>query len=185
MKKHLTSEEKNTLLQLLKTRFEKHKHRHPDIAWPDVQARLEARPDKLWSLQQMEETQGEPDVIGRDEKSGEYLFVDCSPETPKGRRNVCYDREALDSRKEHKPHDSAVDLAAAMGIGLLDEAQYRQLQELGEFDAKTSSWIVTPPAIRQHGGALFGDRRYEHVFVYHNGAQSYYSSRAFRGLLRV
>lgn len=169
MKKHLTSEEKNTLLQLLKTRFEKHKHRHPDIAWPDVQARLEAYPDKLWSLQQMEETQGEPDVIGRDEKSGEYLFADCSPETPKGRRNVCYDREALDSRKEHKPHDSAVDIAAAMGIELLDEAQYRRLQELGKFDTKTSSWIVTPLAIRQHGGALFGDRRYEHVLCITTG----------------
>lgn len=185
MKKQLTSEEKNTLLQLLKTRFEKHKRRHPGIAWADVQTRLEVHPDKLWSLQQMEETEGEPDVIGRDEKSGEYLFADCSPETPKGRRNVCYDREALDSRKEHKPHDSAVDIAAAMGIELLDEAQYRHLQELGKFDTKTSSWIVTPLAIRQHGGALFGDRRYEHVFVYHNGAQSYYSSRAFRGLLRV
>lgn len=185
MKKALTSEEKDHLFHLLRARFEKHKRRHPGISWGDVQARLEAYPDKLWSLQQMEETEGEPDVTGCDEQTGEYLFVDCSAETPKGRRNVCYDREALDSRKEHKPHDNAVDLAAAMGIELLDEAQYRQLQELGKFDTKTSSWIVTPPAIRQHGGALFGDCRYEHVFVYHNGAQSYYSSRAFRGLLRV
>ena len=185
MKKQLTSEETSTLIGVLRSRFEKHKRRHPNLAWEDIQARLEAHPDKLWSLQQMEETEGEPDVIGRDEKTGEYLFADCSPETPKGRRNVCYDREALDARKEHKPHDSAIDLATAMGIELLDEAQYRRLQELGKFDTKTSSWIVTPPTIRQHGGALFGDRRYEHVFVYHNGAQSYYSSRAFRGLLKV
>lgn len=173
------------LLNILKTRFEKNMNRHKGLEWAKVLAKLEANPDKLWSLDKMEETEGEPDVVGFDEKTGEYLFYDCSAESPKGRRSICYDRKALDSRKEHKPADSAMDVAAAIGIELLTEAQYRELQQLGKFDTKTSSWILTPDAIRSLGGALFCDRRYEHVFVYHNGAESYYAARGFRGSLRL
>jgi hypothetical protein len=173
------------LLGVLKARFEKHRNRHPGLEWAKVQARLEATAEKLWSLSEMERTGGEPDVVGLDPKSGEYLFYDCSPESPGGRRSVCYDREALDSRKEHKPENNAIDLAAAMGIELLTEEQYRELQKLGDFDTKTSSWVKTPAEIRKLGGALFGDRRYDHVFIYHNGAQSYYAGRGFRGMLRV
>lgn len=172
-------------LQQLKSRFDKNMNRHKGIKWSDVQARFEANPAKLKSLAQMEETGGEPDVIGVDKKTGELLIVDCSEESPKGRRSLCYDREALESRKEHPPKNNAVDMAAAIGIELLDEEQYRQLQALGEFDVKTSSWIQTPKAIRKLGGALFCDRRYDTVFLYHNGAQSYYAARGFRGILRV
>ncbi len=173
------------LLSTLTARFEKNMTRHKGLVWAKVQAALEARPEKLWSLQEMERTGGEPDVVGYDKKTGEYLFYDCSPETPAGRRSVCYDREALKSRKEHKPKTSALDMAAAMGIELLTEEQYRELQKLGTYDTKTSSWIKTPEAIRKLGGALFADYRYGQVFVYHNGAQSYYAARAFRGLLRI
>lgn len=173
------------LLEQLRFRFEKYKNRHQGINWADVQAKLEASPKKLKALTQMEETGGEPDVVGVDKKTGEFLFVDCAAESPKGRRSVCYDREALESRKEHAPQNSAVDMASAMGIELLDEAQYRELQTLGKFDEKTSSWIKTPSAIRKLGGALFCDRRYDTVFLYHNGAQSYYAARGFRGILRV
>ena len=173
------------LLSALKARFEKNMHRHQGIAWADVQARLQARPEKLRSLHAMEETGGEPDVIGRDQKSGAYLFCDCSAESPNGRRSVCYDREGLASRKEHKPADSAADMAADMGIVMLTEDQYRALQALEDFDTKTSSWLATPADVRKLGGALFGDRRYGRVFVYHNGAQSYYAARGFRGLLSV
>lgn len=173
------------LLKILKTRFEKNTKRHKGIDWHKVQTRLEENPKKLKSLNEMEETGGEPDVVGFDKKTGEFIFFDCSAETPKGRRSVCYDREALDSRKEHKPANSAVDMAAAMGIELLTEEQYRELQTLGEFDLKTSSWIKTPVEIRKLDGALFCDRRYDHVFVYHNGASSYYAARAFRGVLKV
>lgn len=172
------------LLQTLKNRFEQNMHRHKGIAWATVQAKLEGNPDALRSLREMEATGGEPDVIGKD-KTGQITFCDCAAETPSGRRSLCYDREALDSRKEHKPQSSAVEMAAAMGIALLTEEQYRALQRLGEFDAKTSSWILTPPEIRSLGGALFCDRRYGTVFVYHNGAQSYYAARGFRGSLRV
>lgn len=180
------SKENNTqLLEQLKSRFEKNKHRHKGISWADVQGKLEASPKKLKALVQMEETGGEPGVVGVDAKTGEFLFVDCAAESPKGRRSLCYDREALESRKEHAPQNSAVDMANAMGIQLLDEAQYRELQTLGKFDEKTSSWIKTPPAIRKLGGALFCDRRYDTVFLYHNGAQSYYAARGFRGILRV
>ncbi len=173
------------MLKTLKTRFEKHPHRHAGIAWSAVQSRLEAHSAKLWSLNEMEQTGGEPDVVGRDEKTGEFIFMDCSPETPKGRRSVCYDREGLESRKEHRPDNNAVDMAAEMGIELLTEAQYRELQQLGEYDLKTSSWVQTPADIRKLGGALFCDRRYGQVFLYHNGAQSYYAARGFRGVLRV
>ncbi|SFG31621.1 DUF4256 domain-containing protein [Pontibacter chinhatensis] len=183
--KELSAKQHEALLSTLKSRFEKHMNRHKSIEWADVQARLETRPDRLWSLQEMERTGGEPDVVGFDDKTGEYIFCDCAAESPKGRRSVCYDREAQESRKEHKPADNAVDMAAAMGIELLTEDEYRELQQLGNFDLKTSSWVKTPDAIRKLGGALFCDRRYDHVFVYHNGAQSYYSARAFRGLLRV
>jgi len=183
--KKLSPEERDALIKLLKTRFEKNKNRHKGLEWSGVQAKLEASADKLWSLHEMEETGGEPDVVGQDKKTGEYVFFDCSAESPKGRRSVCYDREALQSRKEHKPENNAVDMAAAMGIELLTEEQYRELQQLGEFDTKTSSWVVTPAAIRKLGGALFCDRRYDTVFTYHNGAQSYYSARAFRGCLKV
>lgn len=183
--KDLTAKERGALLETLRTRFERNMNRHPSLAWSDVQARLEARPAKLWSLHEMERTGGEPDVVGRDPKTGELIFFDCSPESPKGRTSLCYDREALESRKEHKPKNSAMDLAAAMGIELLSEEEYRELQKLGEFDTKTSSWIKTPDDIRKRGGALFCDRRYGHVFVYHNGAQSYYAARGFRGSLRV
>ena len=169
----------------LKTRFEENRSRHKGVEWAKVRSRLDANPGKLWSLSEMERTGGEPDVIGHDAKTGEYLFYDCSPESPAGRRSVCYDREALDSRKEHKPANSAMEMADGMGIELLTEDEYRALQKLGEFDLKTSSWIVTPPDIRKLGGALFCDRRYDHVFVYHNGASSYYAARGFRGSLRV
>ena len=184
-KKKLSSEQSEELLSLLKTRFEKNMKRHKGLEWAKVQAKLEANPEKLWVLDDMEETGGEPDVIGHDKKTGEYIFYDCSAESPKGRRSVCYDGEALESRKEHKPKNSATDMAADMGIELLTEEQYRQLQELGEFDTKTSSWIQTPADIRELGGALFCDRRYDTVFLYHNGAESYYAARAFRGSLRV
>ena len=173
------------LLGTLKARFEKSMNRHEGIEWPNVQAKLEANTEKLWSLNEMERTGGEPDVVGHDKEADEYIFYDCSVESPKGRRSVCYDREALESRKEHKPKNNAVDMAAAMGIELLSEAQYRALQQVGSFDIKTSSWVVTPSAIRKLGGALFCDRRYDQVFLYHNGAQSYYAARGFRGSLRV
>lgn len=184
-KQELSTEQREALLTTLKARFEKNKNRHTDIEWAAVQAKLEANPAKLWSLDKMEETGGEPDIVGYDQQTGEYVFYDCSAESPKGRRSICYDREALDARKEHKPADSAMDMAAAMGIELLTEEEYRALQELGAFDLKTSSWIRTPAAIRKLGGALFCDRRYNHVFVYHNGADSYYAARGFRGSLRV
>jgi len=184
-KKTLSKAEAEELLQTLQARFEKHKSRHKDIKWADVLAKLEVNPEKIWSLREMEMTGGEPDVVGYDETRGEYIFFDCSPETPTGRRSVCYDREGLESRKEHRPANSAMDLAAEIGIELLTEEEYRALQRLGAVDQKTSSWIKTPSDIRKLGGALFGDYRYGHVFVYHNGAQSYYSSRGFRGSLRV
>jgi hypothetical protein len=181
----LSSEQREELLSALKARFEKNMSRHAGLDWADVQARLVARPEKVWSLYEMERTGGEPDVIGYDQQTGEYIFYDCAAESPKGRRSLCYDRAALDSRKENKPQNSAVDMAATMGIELLTEEQYRDLQELGNFDTKTSSWVKTPSAIRKLGGALFCDRRYDHVFVYHNGAESYYAARGFRGWLRV
>ncbi len=184
-KKTLSSGQSEELLRVLQARFEKNMRRHKGLEWAKVKAKLAANKEKLWSLSEMERTGGEPDVIGHDEETGEYIFFDCSAETPDGRRNVCYDREALDSRKEHKPKSSAVEMAAAMGIELLTEEQYRDLQKLGDFDMKTSSWVKAPADIRKLGGALFGDRRFGHVFVYHNGAQSYYSARAFRGSLRV
>lgn len=184
-KKVLTSGQREELLRILEVRFAKNRERHKGLEWADVQARLEANSEKLWSLSEMERTGGEPDVISQDEGTGEYLFYDCSAESPKGRRSLCYDRDALESRKEHRPENSAVDLSTAMGIELLTEAQYRDLQKLGVFDAKTSSWVKTPAAIRKLGGALFCDRRYDTVFVYHNGAESYYGSRGFRGWLRV
>ena len=177
--------DREELLRALKARFEKNMHRHEAIAWDEVRARLEAYPESLRSLREMEATGGEPDVIGRDRQAGGCTFCDCSAESPAGRRSVCYDREALESRKEHKPKGSAVGMAAAMGIDLLTEEQYRELQKLGEFDTKTSSWVRTPPDVRALGGALFCDRRYGKVFVYHNGAQSYYAARGFRGILRV
>jgi hypothetical protein len=181
----LTPARRSELLGILKTRFEKHAARHRGLRWDDVQARLEANGDKLWSLDQMETSGGEPDVVGHDKKTGEYVFYDCSSQSPKGRRSVCFDDEALASRKEHKPKSSALGMAAAMGIELLTEEQYRQLQELGEFDTTTSSWVKTPSDIRKLGGALFCDRRYDKVFVYHNGAESYYAARGFRGALKV
>jgi len=184
-KKDLSPEQRAELLSALKARFEKNMNRHKGLAWDKVQAKLEANAEKLWSLNEMERTGGEPDVVGHDKKTGEYIFYDCSAESPKGRRSVCYDREALESRREHKPEDNAIDMAAAMGIELLTEEQYRELQNLGDFDTKTSSWVKTPSAIRKLGGALFCDRRYDTVFVYHNGAESYYAARAFRGSLRV
>ncbi|AEV99739.1 hypothetical protein A4D02_26360 [Niastella koreensis] len=184
-KKELSPAQRTELLNTLKTRFEKHKNRHKGIEWAHVQAKLEANPKKLWVLDDMEATGGEPDVVGYDKKTDEYIFFDCSAESPKNRRSYCYDRKALDARKENKPKDSAMDAAAAMGIELLTEEQYRLLQQLGEFDTKTSSWLVTPPDIRQLGGAIFGDRRYNTVFIYHNGADSYYATRGFRGALRV
>jgi hypothetical protein len=184
-KKELSPEQREKLLRALKDRFEKNMNRHAGLEWANVQAKLEASSEKLWSLHEMERTGGEPDVVGNDQKTGEYVFYDCATESPKGRRSVCYDDEALDSRKEHKPENSALDMAAAMGIRILTEEQYRELQALGGFDTRTSSWIETPPEIRKLGGALFADRRYDTVFVYHNGAQSYYASRAFRGCLRV
>ncbi len=185
MKKELSPKQREELLSALKARFEKHLSRHKGIEWSKLQARLEASPEKLWSLQEMERTGGEPDVVGHDKKTGDYVFFDCSPETPKGRVSVCYDREALESRKEHKPKSSAMDMAAAMGIELLSEEEYFALQKLGEFDTKTSSWVKTPAEIRELGGALYCDRRYGRVFVGYNGAQSYYGVRGFRGSLRV
>jgi uncharacterized protein DUF4256 len=181
----LSPEQRSALLKTLKTRFEKNSNRHKGIEWTNVQAKLEAHTDKLWSLNEMEQSGGEPDVVGYDKKTDEYIFYDCSAESPKGRRSVCYDGEALESRKEHKPDDSAIDMAAAIGIELLTEEQYRQLQKLGNFDTKTSSWVKTPADIRELGGALFCDRRYNTVFLYHNGAESYYAARGFRGSLKV
>jgi hypothetical protein len=181
----MKAKERNELLQGLQTRFEKNMHRHKGIAWAEVAARLESNPDTLASLFAMEGSGGEPDVIGRDKDTGRFVFCDCSAQSPAGRRSLCYDRAALDARKEHKPKNSAVEMAAAMGIDLLTEEQYRKLQQLGEFDTKTSSWVMTPPDVRSLGGALFCDRRYDKVFVYHNGAESYYAARGFRGLLYV
>ena len=184
-KKALSPEQREELLRVVKARFENNMNRHKGLELAKVQAKLEANAEKLWSLNEMERTGGEPDVVGHDKKTGEYIFYDCSAESPKGRRSVCYDREALESRKEHKPEANATDMAAAMGIELLTEEQYRELQKLGTFDTKTSSWVKTPSDIRNLGGALFCDRRYDTVFVYHNGAESYYTARAFRGSLRV
>lgn len=184
-KKMLSLEQGEELLGTLKTRFEKNRKRHEALDWVNIQAKLEVNPEKLWSLHEMERTGGEPDVVGYDKSADEYIFYDCSAESPKGRRSLCYDREALESRKQHKPKDNAIDVAMAMGIELLTEEQYRALQQLGEFDTKTSSWVKTPAEIRKLDGALFCDRRYNHVFVYHNGASSYYAARGFRGLLRV
>ena len=181
----LSKNQREEILGALKVRFEKNMNRHKGLEWTQVLARLEANAEKLWSLNEMERTGGEPDVVGHDKKTGEYIFYDCSAESPKGRRSLCYDREALESRKENKPKGNAMDVAAAMGIELLMEEQYRELQKLGEFDAKTSSWVKTPSTIRKLGGALFCDRRYDTVFVFHNGAESYYAARAFRGSLRV
>ena len=181
----LSAKERDELLQALQTRFEKNPKRHQGLAWAKVQARLEANPAKLWSLHEMEKSGGEPDVVAHDSKSGEYIFFDCSPESPKGRTSLCYDREALDSRKEHKPKDNAVDVATAMGAELLTEDQYQELQKLGQFDTKTSSWLKAPTEMRKLGGAIFGDRRFGRVFIYHNGVQSYYSGRGFRASLRV
>ena len=184
-KKELSPKQRDELLAALKGRFEKHISRHKGLEWAKVQARLEAHADKVWSLHEMERTGGEPDVVGHDRKTGEFVFFDCSAESPKGRMSVCYDREALDSRKEHKPKTSAMDMAATMGIELLSEEQYFELQKLGEFDTKSSSWVRTPEDIRKLDGAIYGDRRYGRVFIGHNGAQSYYSGRGFRGSLRV
>jgi hypothetical protein len=181
----LAAKQREELLSALKARFESNMNRHKGLEWAKVQAKLEAGAEKLWSLHEMERTGGEPDVVGHDKKTGDYIFVDCSAESPQGRRSLCYDREALEARKANKPADAAMDMAADMGIELLTEEQYRELQKLGDFDRKTSSWLKTPPAIRKLGGALFADRRYDHVFVYHNGADSYYSARGFRGSLRV
>ena len=181
----LSPEQRKELLSTLKARFEKNMNRHKGLEWANVQAKLEADTRKLWSLNEMERTDGEPDVVGYDRVTGEFIFYDCSAESPKGRRSVCYDREALESRKEHRPDNNAIDMAASMGIEILTEEQYRELQELGNFDIKTSSWVKTPVDIRKLGGAIFCDRRYDTIFVYHNGAESYYSARGFRGSLRV
>ena len=181
----LSKKQREELLKTLKARFEKNANRHKGLEWAQVQARLEANAEKLWSLSEMERTGGEPDVVGHDKNTGEYIFYDCSPESPKGRRSLCYDREALQSRKENKPKDNARDAAVALGIELLTEEQYRQLQKLGNFDTKTSSWVKTPAQVRKLGGALFCDRRFDTVFLYHNGAESYYAARGFRGWLRV
>lgn len=183
--KKLSPQQQAEILDILKDRFNKNMNRHKAIQWTDVAIKLEANPLKLWSVHEMEVTGGEPDLVDVDEHGGEYIFYDCSPESPKGRRSLCYDTEALKARKEHKPKNSAIDTATAMGIEILTEEQYRLLQQLGEFDLKTSSWIKTPPAIRKRGGALFCDRRYDHVFTYHNGAESYYAARGFRGLLII
>ncbi len=184
-KKELPSKQQQELLKILKARFEENMNRHKGLEWNKVQAKLEAKPEKLWSLNEMERTGGEPDVVGYDKKTGEYIFYDCAAESPKDRRSVCYDGEALASRKENKPKNSAVDMAAAMGIEILTEEQYRELQQLGKFDTKTSSWVKTPDDIRKLGGAIFCDCRYNTVFVYHNGAESYYAGRAFRGSLKI
>lgn len=183
--KKLSLEQREELIKTLKSRFEKNMHRHSNLTWANVQAKLESNIEKLWSLNEMETTGGEPDVVGLDQESGEYIFYDCSPESPKGRRSVCYDMEALESRKKFKPENNAIDMATAMGIELLSEEQYRELQKLDQFDMKTSSWVQTPANIRKLGGAIFCDRRYETVFMYHNGADSYYAARGFRGSLRV
>lgn len=185
MKKKLSAKESEELLNTLQLRFEKNMKLHKGLEWSKVQAKLEANPEKIWSLNEMEKTGGEPDVVGYDKKTGEYIFYDCSAESPKGRRSLCYDREALDGRKENKPANSVVDVAAAMGIELLTEEEYRELQKLGNFDLKTSSWVKTPAEIRKLGGAIFCDRRYNTIFMYHNGAESYYAARAFRGSLKV
>ena len=182
---NLSAEQTEALLQKLKTRFEKNRNRHEGLEWAAIEAKLEGNPNKLWSLDWMEETGGEPDVVGRDPKTGEYIFYDCAPESPKGRRSVCYDHEALESRKLHKPENSAANMASEMGITILNEQEYRELQQLGQFDTKTSSWLNTPLEIRKHGGAIFGDYRFGQVFIYHNGAESYYAARGFRGALRV
>jgi len=184
-KKALSPKQREALLGALKARFEKNMNRHKGLGWAEVNTRLEGSAEKIWSLNEMESTGGEPDVVGHDKKTGEYIFFDCSPESPKGRTSLCYDREALDSRKEFKPKNSAMDMAAAMGIKLLTEEEYRELQTLGNFDTKSSSWVEAPADMRKLGGGLFGDRRYGRVFTYHNGAQSYYSGRGFRGSLRV
>ena len=184
-KKILPKERIDELFSILKTRFEKNMHRHKGLKWPEIQVRLEAKPDKLWSLNEMEETGGEPDVVDLDKKSGKYIFYDCSPDSPKGRRSICYDQEALKARKENKPKNSAINMASEMGIEILNETQYRALQETGNYDTKTSSWILTPTKIRKAGGAIFCDFRYGHVFLYHNGAESYYAARGFRGWLGV
>ncbi|MDR4890269.1 DUF4256 domain-containing protein [Fredinandcohnia sp. QZ13] len=185
VKQELSSEQREQLVKVLKARFEKNPNRHEGLEWAKIEAKLEANPEKLWSLNEMEKTEGEPDVVGYDEKKDEYIFVDCSAESPKGRRSVCYDRAALESRKKFPPENSAMDLANEMGIEMLTEAQYRALQELGQYDLKSSSWVQTPDNIRKLGGAIFCDRRYDTVFVYHNGADSYYAARGFRGSLRV
>ena len=184
-KKELSQEQREELFKVLQARFEKNMNRHKGIKWADIQARLEAHPKKLWSLDAMEETGGEPDVVGHDKKTGEYIFYDCSTESPKGRRSVCYDPEALESRKEHKPAHSAIGMAGEMGIDILTEEEYRELQRLGNFDTKTSSWVLTTPDVRKLGGALFCDKRYNTVFLYHNGAESYYAARGFRGSLKI
>ena len=184
-KNNLSREQREELLRTLTARFDENMKRHPGLEWAKVQVKLEANPEKLWSLQEMERTGGEPDVVGHDKKTGEYIFYDCAAESPKGRRSVCYDREALEARKEHKPANNAMDMAAAMGVELLTEEQYRELQRLGNFDTKTSSWVKTPSDIRKLGGAIFADYRYGKVFVYHNGAESYYAARGFRAALRV
>lgn len=184
-KKELSLEQSEELLSTLKIRFEKNMNRHKGLTWANVETKLESDNGKLWSLNEMEETGGEPDVVGHDKKTGEYIFYDCSAETPKGRRSICYDGEALESRKENKPKTNAIDMATAMGIEILTEEQYRELQKVGDFDTKTSSWVLTPTDIRELGGALFCDRRYDHVFLYHNGAESYYAARGFRGSLRI
>lgn len=184
-KRELSPEQREALLSTLKARFEKNIDRHKGVEWAEVQAKLKRKAEKLWSLNEMEKTGGEPDVVGHDKKAGEYIFYDCSSESPKGRRSACYDREGQESRKEHKPKTNAIDMADEMGIELLTEEQYRALQKLGNFDTKTSSWLKTPSDIRELGGAIFGDFRYGNVFVYHNGAQSYYAARGFRGSLRV
>jgi len=184
-KKELSPKQREDLLKVLKVRFEKNMDRHKGLEWAKVKAKLEANAEKLWSLNEMERTGGEPDVVGLDKKTGEYIFYDCSAESPKGRRSLCYDREALESRKENQPDNNAVDVAAVMGIELLSEEQYRELQKLGKFDLKTSSWVKTPAGIRKFGGAIFCDRRYDTVFMYHNGAESYYAARGFRGSLKI
>jgi hypothetical protein len=184
-KRELSSSQREELLDVLKARFEKNTNRHQGLEWAKVRAKLEAAPEKLWSLQEMESTGGEPDVVGYDKKADEYVFFDCSPQSPKGRYSLCYDREALDSRKAHKPKNSATDMAEAMGVELMTEDQYHELQKLGDFDTKSSSWLKTPADVRKLGGAIFGDRRFGRVFIYHNGAESYYSGRGFRSSLRV
>lgn len=181
----LTAKGKEDILKILKERFGKNKNRHKDLVWEEIQIKLEKHPDKLWSISEMERTEGEPDVIGFDKSSGRFLFADCSPESPKGRRSICYDKAALEARKEHKPKNSAMEMAKDLGIEILNETEYRDLQELGEFDLKTSSWVLTPDDIRKKGGAIFCDRRYGKVFTYHNGADSYYAARGFRGILKV